>query len=251
MIYLVEHFYSIQGEGRYVGSPSIFFRFGGCNLTCKGFGCFETSPQNQLLQGCDTLYAVDRSFQSSWTPLQTLEQLISVLGQYQFDFLPHIVFTGGEPLLYANEEIFIAFMQYLQAKGYKITFETNGTIWVDFQKNPVFKNATYALSVKLANSDEPHNKRVRPKAITQIAHYADEAFFKFSIDKDSINASLESEIEHITSFAPNLSVYCMPVGGDKKSIEANTPALIEYCKTKGFNFSDRLHIRVWNENKGV
>jgi len=43
----------------------------------------------------------------------------------------------------------------------------------------------------------------------------------------------------------------MPVGGDKQEIEKNTEPLIEFCKAKGYNFSDRLHIRVWDANKGV
>ncbi len=116
---------------------------------------------------------------------------------------------------------------------------------------PIFKEATYALSVKLANSGEAYNKRVCKDVITLIATEAKEAFFKFSIDEASIDASLDSEIEDITSCAEFLEIYCMPVGGSKEEIEKNTPALIEYCKQKGYIFSDRLHIRVWDSNKGV
>ena len=43
----------------------------------------------------------------------------------------------------------------------------------------------------------------------------------------------------------------MPLGGNKEEVEANTEPLIEFCKSKGYNFSDRLHIRVWDKNKGV
>ena len=67
MIYLVEHFYSIQGEGKYLGTPSLFFRFGGCNMKCEGFGCTETSPKGVDVLGCDTVYAVDKKhFGSTW-----------------------------------------------------------------------------------------------------------------------------------------------------------------------------------------
>jgi organic radical activating enzyme len=37
-IKIAELFYSIQGEGRFMGVPSIFLRTYGCNFTCAGFG---------------------------------------------------------------------------------------------------------------------------------------------------------------------------------------------------------------------
>ncbi len=251
MIQLVEHFYSIQGEGRYVGTPSLFFRFGGCNMTCEGFGCVEPDPQGELIRGCDTVYAVDRSFASTWTPITSTQELITVLELYEFPFAVDVVLTGGEPLIYANDAVFVEFLEYLINKEHRITFETNATIAPDFERFDVYKKCIYALSVKLENSLEAHEKRVRPEVIAKIAYNASESFFKFSIDQNSINAALDEEIEEILSYAPKLSVYCMPVGGDKKSVEQNTPALIEYCKARGYNFSDRLHIRIWDDNKGV
>jgi len=251
MIYLVEHFYSIQGEGRYTGRPSLFFRFGGCNLTCKGFNCSEIAPDGTKIIGCDTAYAVDRSFVSTWIPLNDTQELINIVKYYDLPFAVDIVFTGGEPLLYANDTIFIEFLEYLHVNDHRITFETNATIKPNFVKFPIYSKCIYALSVKLRNSLEPFSKRVKPEAIASIAQNAKEAFFKFSIDKNSIDASLDEEIEEITQNAPYLEVYCMPVGGNKKDVETNTLMLIEYCKEKGYTYSDRLHIRIWDENKGV
>ena len=103
----------------------------------------------------------------------------------------------------------------------------------------------------MANSLEPLSKRVRGDVINSIATNAKEAFFKFSIDADSINLALDDEIESIISYAKDIKVYCMPLGGSKEEVEKNSEPLIEFCKEKGYNFSDRLHIRVWNQNKGV
>ncbi len=252
MIYLVEHFYSIQGEGQFVGTPSLFFRFGGCNMRCEGFGCSEIAPDGSKIIGCDTVYAVNKEhFSKNWVNITTVDQLLTILTLYELPHAVDIVLTGGEPLIYANDEIFIDFLEQLHKRGHRITFETNGSLAVDFAKYPIFKECIFALSVKLSNSNEPYKKRINPDAIYSLATYSKDAFFKFSIDEESINLGLEDEITEIITHAPKTKVYCMPLGGNKAEVEKNTQPLIEFCKAKGYNFSDRLHIRVWDENKGV
>ena len=251
-IYLVEHFYSIQGEGRYIGVPSLFFRFGGCNMRCEGFGCSEVTSNGVEVLGCDTVYAVNKEhFSHNWVAIKDKSELLNILNFYDLPFAVDIVLTGGEPLLYANDEIFIGFLEELVKKGHQITFETNSSLMVDFEKYPIYKECIFAMSVKLSNSGESFKKRVNPKVINSIATNSKEAFFKFSIDAESITLGLEEEIKEIISYAPKTKVYCMPVGGDKQEIEKNTQPLIEFCKEKGYNFSDRLHIRIWDANKGV
>lgn len=252
MIYLVEHFYSIQGEGKYTGTPSLFFRFGGCNMKCEGFGCREVAPDGTEVLGCDTVYAVNKEhFLKNWIPIQSAHELLSVLELYELPWHVDIVLTGGEPLIYANDEIFVEFLSELHKRGHQVTFETNGSIAIDFEKYPIYKKFIFALSVKLSNSNESLSKRVKGDVIYQIASNAKEAFFKFSIDAESIDLALEEEIENITIHAPKIKVYCMPLGGSKAEVEANTEPLIEFCKEKGYNFSDRLHIRIWDQNRGV
>ena len=252
MLYLVEHFYSIQGEGKYIGTPSVFFRFGGCNMRCEGFGCIEKASDGTEVLGCDTVYAVNKEhFSHNWIPIKDPHELIGILELYELPDGVDIVLTGGEPLIYAADPLFVSFLEQLDHNGHKITFETNGSIDVDFEKFPIYQKCIFALSVKLSNSHEPLNKRVRGDVIYSIASNSQEAFFKFSIDADSINLGLEEEISNISMHAPHIKVYCMPLGGNKTEVEANTEPLIEFCKSKGYNFSDRLHIRIWDQNKGV
>ncbi|WP_457749856.1 7-carboxy-7-deazaguanine synthase QueE [Sulfurimonas sp.] len=252
MIYLVEHFYSIQGEGKYVGTPSLFFRFGGCNMKCEGFACRETATDGVEVIGCDTVYAVNKEhFLHNWIPIEKVEELLSVLSLYDLPEVVDIVLTGGEPLIYANDTLFVSFLEALVEQGHQITFETNGSLDVNFEKYPVYKECVFALSVKLSNSGEPLHKRLRGDIIYNIASNAKDAFFKFSIDKESINIALEEEIESVRIHSPKTKIYCMPVAGSKKELEKNTEPLIEFCKAKGYNFSDRLHIRIWDANKGV
>ncbi|MBN2817162.1 MAG: 7-carboxy-7-deazaguanine synthase QueE [Campylobacterales bacterium] len=252
MIYLVEHFYSIQGEGKYVGTPSLFFRFGGCNMKCEGFGCTERAPDGVEVLGCDTVYAVNKEhFASTWKQINTLQEFLDIVDSYELPKGVDVVLTGGEPLIYANDTLFVEFLEALVKEGHRITFETNGSLNVDFEKYSVYKECVFALSVKLSNSAESLSKRVRPEIIQNLASNAYDAFFKFSIDAASINKDLEEELHKILSLAPYTKVYCMPVGGEKKEVELNTEPLIEFCKAKGYNFSDRLHIRIWDSNKGV
>ena len=218
MIYLVEHFYSIQGEGKYVGTPSLFFRFGGCNMKCEGFGCRETASDGAEVLGCDTVYAVNKEhFLHNWVPINKAQELLSILSLYDLPEAVDIVLTGGEPLIYANDAVFVSFLEALVAQGHQITFETNGSLDVDFEKYPVYKECVFALSIKLSNSGEAVNKRLRGNVIYNIASNAKDAFFKFSIDKESINIALEEEIQSVTIHSPKTKVYCMPVAGSKKS----------------------------------
>jgi len=252
MIYLVEHFYSIQGEGRYVGVPSLFLRFGGCNMRCEGFGCTQVAPTGKSIVGCDTVYAVNReNFSQNWIEIDDAGELIAILDQYELPRNVDVVLTGGEPLMYADDPVFIAFLEAMVEKGHRITFETNGSMAVDFEKYPVYQECVFALSVKLENSGEAYNKRIKPNTIYALATNSKEAFFKFSIDADSIDIGLDEQLEEILAHAPNTQVYCMPVGGSKAEVERNAEPLIEYCKVKGYTYSDRLHIRIWDEVNGV
>jgi 7-carboxy-7-deazaguanine synthase len=222
-------------------------------MKCEGFGCEEEASDGTKVLGCDTVYAVNKEhFSFNWSPIHNHQELLNVLDLYELPQRPvDIVLTGGEPLIYASETLFVSFLESLHENGHTITFETNGSLAIDFEKYPIYKECIFALSVKLSNSNEPFRKRVNGDVIYSIASNSKEAFFKFSIDAESINLGLDEEIFNITLHSPKTKVYCMPLGGNKAEVEANTEPLIEFCKAKGYNFSDRLHIRIWDQNKGV
>ncbi len=252
MMYLVEHFYSIQGEGKYSGRPSLFFRFGGCNMKCEGFACQEIAEDGTRLLGCDTIFAVNREhFCKNWKSITDVQQFLDILESYKLSHVTDIVFTGGEPLLYANEAVLVAFLELLHADGHRIFFETNGSLGVDFEKFPIYKECEFALSVKLENSAEPEKKRINKEVLKSLTSNAKSCFFKFSIGRDSLGQELEDELQNIIDITPQTEVYCMPLGGSKEEVEENSEPLVEFCKRKGYNFSDRLHIRIWDKKKGV
>ncbi|KIM09389.1 MAG: radical SAM protein [Sulfurovum sp. PC08-66] len=249
MIHLVEHFFSIQGEGRYVGVPSLFFRLGGCNMRCVGFGTHITAPDGTTIVGCDTAYAVDKEhFASQWRAIDETQTLIDILNSYAIPYSVDVVFTGGEPLLFASE--LAPFVEYLVARGHRVTFETNGSVALDFDAYPAYRECTFALAVKLSNSGEPHHRRINPKAIDSMATHAREAFFKFTLQASTIEDA-QAEIAPIIALAPALGVYCMPISDSKAAIEAVCLEVIAFCKMHGYTYSDRLHIRIWDAIQGV
>lgn len=252
MFYLTEQFFSIQGEGKYAGVPSYFLRTGGCNLSCPGFqASYEVNGIEK--KGCDTYFAVDKAFSSSWKRVENAEEILLKLEEIfkQLGYIPDVVITGGEPLLYASDAVFYALIEALVAKGVRITFETNATVAPDFERFPAYKACVYALSIKLSNSGEPYERRIRPDAIRTIARQAKDAFFKFTLDSRIIAYGAHKEIEELRTLAPHLDVYCMPVGESRDTIWRNDKAVFIFCMQHNYRYSDRLHIRVFDTTQGV
>jgi len=252
VFYLTEQFFSIQGEGKYAGVPSYFLRTGGCNLSCPGFGA-SYEVNGEVRYGCDTYFAVDSAYARQWVKVDDSTALIGQLQQAfaSIGYDPDVVITGGEPLMYYSDTIFYEVVSWLVERGIQITFETNGTIEIDFEKYPAYKACIFSLSLKLANSGEPEVKRIVPQALKNLQAYSKETFLKFTIDKKLVETTAIDEINSIREILPELEVFCMPVGESRDTIWRNDRAVFEFCMKHNFRYSDRLHIRVFDMTQGV
>ena len=160
---------------------------------------------------------------------------------------PIIVITGGEPLLHHKEVLFYEFVCELLARGHAVHFETNGTIFVDFEKFPAYKSCVFAISPKLSNSAEPRERRLSFAALRSLKQNAKDSFYKFVISPEF---DAQPEIAEILA-ACGGEVYCMPRGADRRELESAAQFCVDFCLKNGYNYSDRLHIRIWGEKDGV
>ncbi len=104
MLQLAEIFYSLQGEGTWTGTPAVFVRLAGCNLSCSF---------------CDTDYAL-----AFLAPVDEVVVRVRELGGE----CPMVILTGGEPLAQRETR---ALIEALRADGRRVHIESNGTLPAD------------------------------------------------------------------------------------------------------------------------
>jgi len=240
---------TIQGEGKYTGNPSVFIRFGKCNMQCPGFEVEYETPSGIKKHSCDSFYASDIAFRNEWKKYKTAEALILEVSSYLPKYKVDIVLTGGEPLLYWKDKEFQKFMKYYIDNDFNITIETNASLNVDLFES-WHKKIVFSMSVKLSNSGEGLSKRVNAKTLNEIISNTQNSYLKFVIDKDFLKIA-DEEIRKILGVIPSCEVYLMPLGDTLEIIDKNSLSVIEFALEKGYKYSDRLHIRIWNNKRGV
>lgn len=244
---------TIQGEGKLVGNLSIFIRFGKCNFKCVGFNVEYETPSGVKKCACDSYYAVDMEFKNSWKSyenyLDIVNEVDKLLENCNYKNRVDIVITGGEPLLYWNNQEFQNLIKHYINKNHKLTIETNASLNIDF-KEEYQKKIIFSMSVKLSNSLEPLKKRVNKSTLTKILKNTKESYLKFVIGNDFLENAIV-EIEDILKNIPQCEVYLMPLGDSSEAIDINSEKVVNLAIKYGFKYSDRLHIRIWNNKRGV
>ena len=281
-IKLAELFYSIQGEGRYMGVPSVFLRTFGCNFTCQGFGMprgelsnereaiadriVEFKDYNELplvSTGCDSYASWDARFKDLSPLVETdgiVERIMEMLphGEWRDE---HLVITGGEPLL-GWQKAYPDLLSHPKMAGLKeITFETNGSMrltsafkeylikWqmpeLDFTRE-----VTFSVSAKLPCSGEKWEDAIMPERVVDYENYGT-AYLKFVIATEQDFADAQRAVEEYRAAGFKGHVYLMPVGGVESVYALNNKNVALLAMKEGYRYSDRLQVPLFKNEWGT
>ncbi len=226
---IAEIFYSIQGEGRFVGTPSVFIRTSGCNLRCVW---------------CDTPY-------TSWKPEDEEWTLGGILAEVKKHPTSHVVITGGEPFLAREIE---QLTTKLKATNYHITIETAATIF-----KPVVCDLI-SMSPKLSNSTpwrREKGKFAKMHEVHRLNFPVIQSFLdgydyqlKFVVDRKSDFTEIQGILKRLKKVDPT-RVLLMAQGRTKKELGKKAPWIVELCKAHGFRYTPRLHIDLYGNRRGT
>ena len=279
-----EIFYSLQGEGRFVGVPSVFLRTYGCNFTCSGFGCEPGEKStgaddvaeivhmyNDFLElplvetGCDSYASWHPAFKHL-SPNYTTEELVDRMlaltpnGSWMQNNGNdvHLVITGGEPLLGWQRAYKELLSHPRMADLRNITFETNGTqeLHNDFKEyldqwkeEDLWRQVTFSVSAKLSASGEKWEEAICPTVVAEYQEYG-HTYLKFVVEtEDHVNEAVRA-VDAFRAGGFKGTVYLMPQGGVVDPYESNKLNIANICCKLGFNYSPRLHVDLWGNGWG-
>ena len=240
-----EIFFSIQGEGKSLGLPSVFVRTSLCNLHC--IWCDTDYTWNwagtRFEHVNDQRPGYQKFNKKDWIVKLPVAEVATIVGE-----LPcrNIILTGGEPMLQQPALTRLMLELRKQSPEYRFETETNGTL----VPNEAFDAAIdqYNVSPKLANSNNPQQLREKAAAYRFFAA-SDKAHFKFVIAEKN---DLQETLELIERYHIHYSkIWLMPEGASRQSLTRRRKWLVEVCKHYGFRYTDRLHVQIWGSKKGV
>ena len=225
-----ELFYSIQGEGKLTGVPSVFVRASGCNLRCVW---------------CDTPYA-------SWNPEGADVSVAEIVDRVSQFGARHVVLTGGEPLIMPDIS---PLCQALKSAGHHLTIETAATV---FTPLPI---DLASLSPKLSNSTPTEREggrfaanherqRINFPVIQQFIDASADFQLKFVLSHENDLGEIESILQKLTGWEES-DVLLMPEGTDAATLNDRAAWVSEICKREGFRFCPRLHVHLYGNKRGT
>ncbi len=221
-----EIFESIQGEGPWAGTETLFIRTSGCNLRCWF---------------CDTPY-------TSWQPegqQRSIDELLQCVTESK---APDVVLTGGEPLLVPD---MVVLSQQCRLLGKRVTVETAGTVDLPVDCDLM------AISPKLSNSvpvdavwRSRHERTRHQPAVVRSLWQRYRAILKFVIDNPEDLAEVNSYLQQFPEIRPE-HVWLMPQAREREQLQEKSGWIRDAAEEYGFQFSSRLHIELFGNRRGT
>jgi 7-carboxy-7-deazaguanine synthase len=208
---ITEIFYSLQGEARSVGWPTVFVRLTGCPLRCTY---------------CDTAYAFSGG---EW---MTLTDILAEVGRHRAH---HVCVTGGEPLAQKN---CIPLLKSLCDAGYRVSLETSGALDIA----PVDPRVNRVVDMKTPSSGELEKNRYE-----NLALLTDHDSLKFVIgDRNDYDWACALCEEH--QLWDRCEILFSPVYGQIDAAELADWILADHLPVR---FQLQLHKLLWGDRPGV
>lgn len=226
---IAEIFHSIQGEGQFAGTPSVFVRTTGCNLRCWF---------------CDTPY-------TSWKPEGEQRAWQVVLDEVLEYDCEHVVVTGGEPLLQRDV---VPLTRELARRKRFVTIETAGTIHRPAHADllsisPKFSNSTPRTTAggaaDVRHERQRHNAPVLSRLMTDYTFQ-----LKFVVDEPDDLKEIEAFLQSVPGIAPR-QVWLMPQGIDSETLATKAAWLEPEAICRGYRYCPRLHIERFGNLRGT
>jgi 7-carboxy-7-deazaguanine synthase len=235
-----EIFFSLQGEGKNQGAPSVFVRTSRCNLYCSW--CDTPYTWNWLSTG----FVHDSATKFDMRQ-QTLElDVPEVVAWVRRWPCRRVVLTGGEPMLQAHDcAALITDLRAFDAR-YAVEIETNGTLVPPRELDLVVDQ--YTVSAKLKNSGVESSLRLRKDALAFFAG-SPKSVFKFVVAGGGDVAEVTGLVDAY-GIDPD-RVYLMPQAQSAARLGELGPDIAAACLANGYRFSDRLHIHLFGNRPGV
>ena len=241
-----EIFYTLQGEGLFIGLPTIFIRTSTCNLHCVWCDTFYTwnfEGTKFQKEHKDMPKVKKEDFMMDMTVLEVIKAINDANPKCK-----NLVFTGGEPMI--QQKAWIELMKTLRQWNFTpptwhFQVETNATMPI----MPEFLELIDAIncSPKLESSGNEQFLRDTKSFPQYVA--TPKATFKYVIVEPK---DLEEVLALITKYnIPNERVILMPEGRNPQEVMDKSIWLAEICKENGFRFSSRLHVLLWGAKRAV
>lgn len=248
---LSEIFYSIQGEGKYAGTPTLWARVFGCNLTCPGFPC-------------DTEYSWNKEYRDDHNTYSALEIFENMKSMITDEYNPgtlkhsltnnsiHLAFTGGEPMLRKYQPMIMQVVDLFLSDNNEVffTIETNGTQHPTAEFEQWLNNTNnihpfFSISPKL-NSVAGEYNAVNYENIKHLLTNFDGQVKIVANNTDECLNEVLSVINKLD--VKGDSLWIMPKGETKED-QLNVAPIVEKYQQLGFKIATRNHCYIWSNDK--